>query len=62
MYVIAVFLCRIDDGGGHDLASGDEHLSFINSPSSFQCLFGRSCPSSLTLASLSSNAGQERRL
>ena len=26
-YVIAVFLCRIGDGSGHDYASDDEHLS-----------------------------------
>ena len=26
VYVIAVFLCRMDDGSGRDYASDDEHL------------------------------------
>ena len=43
VYVIAVFLCRMDDGSGHDYASDDEHLS-LSSPSSFQCHFGSSSP------------------
>ena len=35
MYVIAVFLFRIDDGSGHDFTSDDEQLSL----SIVLCLF-----------------------
>ena len=50
--VIAVFLCRVDGGSGHDYAT----VVVVNTPSSFQCHFGAP-PSSHKLASLSSNAG-----
>ena len=37
MYVIAVFLGRMDDGGGHDYASDDIH---VTSNSLFKAILG----------------------
>ena len=54
VYVIAVFLCGMNDGSGHDCASDNEYLS-LSSPLYFQCNFG-------ALDHLHPNAGQWRRL
>ena len=40
VYVIAVFLCRMDDGSGHDFASDDEHLSLSIAIRLFNAIFG----------------------
>ena len=40
VYVIAVFLCGIDDGSGHDYASADEHLSLSTVLHFFNAILG----------------------
>ena len=61
IYIIAVFLCRMDDGSGHDYASGDEHLS-----STLLHLFSTILEALVhllhKLAILSLNAGQGKML
>ena len=58
---MAVFLCRLDDGSGHDCASDDEHLPLSTVILFFSAIL-EACPSSPNLASLSSNSGQGRRI
>ena len=40
VYVIAVFLCGMDDSSGHDYASDDEHLSLSTVLSLFNGILG----------------------
>ena len=40
VYVIAVFLCGIDEGSGHDYASDDEHLSLSTVLRLFNAILG----------------------
>ena len=60
VYVIAVFLCRMDDGSGHDYASDDEHLSLSTVHRLFNAILGALSIFIQTI--LSSNASQGRRL
>ena len=40
VYVIAVFLCRMDDGSDRDYASDDEHLSLSTILHLFNVILG----------------------
>ena len=40
MCVIAMFLCMMDDGSGHDYASDDEHLSLSTVLRLFNAILG----------------------
>ena len=40
VYVIAVFLCKMDDVSGHDYASNDEHLSLSTILRLFNAILG----------------------
>ena len=40
VYVVAVFLCKMDDVSGHDYASDDEHLSLSTILRLFNAILG----------------------